>query len=245
MEILLYIVIGFVAQIVDGTIGMFYGIICRIFLRITIGVPTSIASAVVHIAELPTACFSGVAHMRFRNVKPHLLFPLIVTGMLGGILGAYYVVNISNILEPLISVYLLIIGMAIFMKAFQEEQKVRHIGKKIYLLGLVGGFLDSVGGGGWGPIVGSTLIRLDDNIKKNIGTVNIAEFFIVLAETVTFIAIIGNLDKYVDMIIGLIVGGVIAAPISALLCNRLSSKKLLILVALLLMIFSMYELCKK
>jgi uncharacterized membrane protein YfcA len=206
------------------------------------GLPSSVASAVVHVAELPTTLVSGMSHLKLKNVLPRLLLPLIVTGVIGGVIGAYFITNIGGILEPIIEVYLIIMGMRILLSAFRKESNKRKIGRGVYLLGTLGGFLDATGGGGWGPVVSGTLIGLTDDAKKSIGTVNIAEFFVTLAEITTFWTFMGDLVTYAEIVIGLILGGVIAAPIAAVACKKLSTKKLLICVGLLIIIVNAYEL---
>lgn len=243
MKIWVYIIIGFAAQMIDGTLGMAYGISCRTFLRTTTGLPSSVVSAVVHVAELPLTLVSGISHFKLKNVLPHIVLPLIVSGVIGGVIGAYFITNIGNVLEPIIEVYLIIMGFKILFTAFKKESKKRKINRGIYLLGGVGGFLDATGGGGWGPVVSSTLIGLnEDEAKKSIGTVNIAEFFITLAETTTFVALIGNFVAYTEIIVGLVIGGIIAAPIAAIVCKKLPVKKLLFCVGILIIIINVYEL---
>lgn len=242
MRFFLYVIIGFAAQMVDGTLGMAYGVTCRTFFKATTGLPASVASAVVHVAELPTTLVSGISHLKLKNVFPQLLLPLIVSGVIGGVIGAYFITNIGGVLEPIIEVYLIIMGMRILLSAFRKESKKRKIGKGVYLLGALGGFLDATGGGGWGPVVSSTLIGLNDDVKKTIGTVNIAEFFVTLAETTTFVALMGDFVTYAEIVIGLILGGVIAAPIAAVACKKLPIKKLLICVGLLIITVNAHEL---
>lgn len=242
MRFFLYVIIGFAAQMVDGTLGMAYGVTCRTFFKAATGLPSSVASAVVHVAELPTTLVSGISHLKLKNVLPQLLLPLIVSGVIGGVTGAYFITNIGGVLEPIIEVYLIIMGMRILLSAFRKESKKRKIGKGVYLLGGLGGFLDATGGGGWGPVVSSTLIGLNDDAKKSIGTVNIAEFFVTLAETTTFVVLMGDFVSYAEIVIGLILGGVIAAPIAAVACKKLPIKKLLICVGLLIITVNAYEL---
>lgn len=242
MKFFLYVMIGFVAQMVDGTLGMAYGVTCRTFFKVATGLPSSVASAVVHVAELPTTLVSGISHLKLKNVMPRLLIPLIISGVIGGGMGAWFVTSIGGVVEPLIDVYLLLMGMKIFLSSFKKGRKTRKIGKEVYLLGVLGGFLDATGGGGWGPVVSSTLIGLNDNVKKSIGTVNTAEFFVTLAETTTFAALMGNFFAYTEIVVGLIIGGVIAAPAAASLCSKIPVKKILISVGILVTILNAYEL---
>lgn len=241
MRFLLYITIGFVAQLIDGTLGMAYGVSCRTFLRQTTGVSAATASAVVHVAELPVSGISALSHLWEKNIQNKLLIPLIISGILGGVAGAGMVTSIGNVLEPVISFYLFLSGMKIFINAFKSKRTKLNYGKWIYLLGMIGGFLDATGGGGWGPVVAGTLIGKDNKAPKYIGTVNVSEFFIVCAESITFVTMLGEILLYYKIIIGLIVGGVIAAPIAAKLCNKISTKLILVLVGMLLMIINLNE----
>lgn len=243
MKFLIYVLIGFIAQMVDGTLGMAYGVTCRTFFKATTGLPSSVVGAVVHVAELPTTLVSGISHFKLKNLLPHLILPLIISGVIRGVTGAYFITNIGSFLEPIIEVYLIIMGFKILFSAFKKEGKNRKIGKGVYLLGAVGGFLDATGGGGWGPVVSTTLIGLnEDEAKKSIGTVNIAELFVTLAETTTFVALIGNFVSYTEIVLGIILGGVIAAPVAAVACKKLPIKKLLICVGLLIITINFYEL---
>ncbi len=242
MTIFLYILVGFMAQMIDGTLGMAYGVSCRTFLRTIAGVPSSVTSAVVHCSELPTTLVSGISHWKLKNVDKKLLLKLIVPGVIGGVLGAYLLSGLGDILEPFIDGYLIIIGIFIFSKAFKKDRKPKDIGKLIYPLGLVGGFLDATGGGGWGPVVNSTLIASGQDVKKSIGTTNTAEFIVTVAETTTFAALLVDITSYFPIIIGLIIGGVIAAPIAAVVCKKIPVRPLLGLVGVLVTGLNIYNL---
>jgi uncharacterized protein len=243
MIILVYVLVGFMAQMVDGTLGMAYGVSCRTFLRAIAGVPASIVSAVVHCSEIPTTLVSGIAHWKLKNVDPKMLLKLIVPGVIGGVSGAYLLSDLGDILEPFIDVYLILIGVFIFTKAFQKESKEpKDMGKWVYLLGLVGGFLDATGGGGWGPVVNSTLIASGQDVKKSVGTTNTAEFIVTVAETAAFTALLVDFTSYTTIIVGLIIGGVIAAPIAAVACKKIPVRPLLGLVGALVTGLNIYNL---
>ena len=209
-KFLLFIVIGFAAQIIDGTLGMAYGVSCRTFLKTVAGLPSALASAVVHVAEVPTTLASGLSHIKLKNVDKSLFFHLAIPGVIGGVAGAWFLSSAGDALEPFIDAYLIIMGFVILRKAFLKSQKERHIGKGIYPLGLAGGFLDATGGGGWGPVVTSTMLAVGHDVKKTIGTVNTAEFLVTLAETTTFVVLIRDFTSYWQTILGLIIGGVCA-----------------------------------
>ena len=239
---LLFIVIGFAAQIIDGTLGMAYGVSCRTFLKTAAGLPSALASAVVHVAEVPTTLASGLSHLRFRNVDKSLFWHLAVPGIIGGVAGAWFLTSVGEDLEPFIDVYLIIMGFVILRKAFQKRKKERHIGKYIYPLGLAGGFLDATGGGGWGPVVTSTMLAVGHDVKKTIGTVNTVEFLVTLAETTTFVVLIRDFTSYWQTILGLIIGGVCAAPIAAWICKKIPVRPLLAIVGLLIIALNAYSL---
>lgn len=243
MKIFLYILIGFMAQMIDGTLGMAYGVSCRTFLRTIAGVPTSVTSAVVHCSEMPTTLVSGISHWKLKNVDKKMLLKLIVPGVIGGVLGAYLLSDLGDILEPFIDGYLIIIGIYIFTKAFRKQRKEpKDMGALVYPLGLVGGFLDATGGGGWGPVVNSTLIASGQDVKKSVGTTNTAEFIVTVAETAAFSALMVDFMSYMSIIIGLIIGGVIAAPIAAVACKKLPVRPLLGLVGVLVTGLNIYNL---
>ena len=230
IKFLLYLLIGFFAQIIDGSLGMAYGVSANSFLLST-GVSPVMASASVHISEVFTTLASGISHLKFKNVDMDLVKRLVIPGVLGGVIGAYLLVNFdSAILKPIITVYLLIMGIRIFIKAFKNIPWIQFKGHHYTILGGLGGFFDAVGGGGWGPIVTSTLLGKDDTPRKVIGSVNASEFFVTLAEAITFIATIGMAP--LPIVLGLIVGGVIAAPMAAYLTSKIPSKVMFIVIGL-------------
>lgn len=240
---LICFVVGIFAQMVDGTLGMAYGVSCNTFLR-ELGIPTAMASASVHFAEMFTTLASGISHLKMKNITKKLFLGLLIPGVIGGILGAYILSNFYNeIFDPIIDGYLIIMGLIILSKLFRKEKKTRDPGAYIYPLGFAGGFLDAVGGGGWGPVVTSTLVASGHDVKKTIGSVNTAEFFVTIAESATFI--ISLRASFLDnlyAVLGLIIGGVIAAPIAAWLCKKIPVKPLLAFVGLLIVGLNTYSL---
>jgi len=234
MKFALFILIGFAAQMIDGSLGMAYGVSCRTFLKTVAGLPSALASAVVHCAELPTTLASGISHWRMKNVDKKLLLQLLVPGVLGGVLGAWFLSSLGDVLEPFIYVYLIIMGGVIIYKALRRAKPARQPGKWVLPLGLAGGFLDATGGGGWGPVVTSTLIATGQDPYRTIGSVNTAEFVVTVAETTTFLALASDFTAYWQPILGLIIGGVIAAPIAARLCRRVPVKPLMLTVGALI-----------
>jgi uncharacterized membrane protein YfcA len=236
MAILLYIAIGFLAQMIDGSLGMAYGVSSNTFL-LSLGIPPAAASASVHMAEVVTTGVSGISHWKLGNVDWKLVRRLLIPGVLGGATGAYLLTSMDgNIIKPYIAVYLLIMGGVIVYKAFTLVPRTKpdeYHGPRISLLGLVGGFCDAIGGGGWGPVVTSTLVARGKNPRMTIGSVNFSEFFVTLVQSILFVLTL-TFSEYWQIIIGLLIGGVMAAPIAARLSQKLPMKYLMIFVGLLI-----------
>lgn len=240
-SILLYVLAGFTAQMIDGALGMAYGVTATTFL-LSFGISPAASSASVHASEVFTSGVSGLMHLKFGNVNTKLFKGLLIPGVIGAILGAYILSSFEDynyIIKPIVSVYTLILGFIILLKALKKDS-IRQKIKRLFPLALVGGFLDSIGGGGWGPIVSSTLIARGKNPKYIIGSVNLAEFFITLASSLTFVAIIGL--THWAIIVGLIIGGITAAPIAAYLTNKIPTKTIMILVAIVVIVTSLKRL---
>ncbi|MDH5661939.1 MAG: sulfite exporter TauE/SafE family protein [Elusimicrobiota bacterium] len=237
---IVYIIVGFVAQIIDGALGMAYGVTSTTFL-LSLGIPPVAASASVHTAEIFASGASGLAHLRFGNVDKKLFKKLLIPGIMGGILGAYILTVVpGKTIKPFIAFYLLIMGLIILRKAFKKIEE-KEVKTKLLPLGVSGGFFDAVGGGGWGPIVTSTLVARGHNPRFSIGSVNLAEFFVTIAEVATFLTIIGLVHW--QIIVGLIIGGVLAAPLAAYVCRRLPPRALMIMVGLLIVALSIRTIC--
>jgi uncharacterized protein len=239
LSILLYILVGFVAQVIDGALGMAYGVSSNTFL-LSLGLPPAAASASVHMAEVVTTGVSGVSHWRLGNIDWKLVKRLLLPGVIGGVGGAYLLTSIDgDILKPWISGYLLIMGAYIIYKAFQNNGHVNdgtHTAR-VSVLGLIGGFCDAIGGGGWGPVVTTTLVARGKNPRLTIGSVNFSEFFVTLAESITFVLTL-SFGQYWQIILGLLVGGAIAAPLAARVTKKLPLKALMILVGTLIVVLS-------
>jgi len=239
LSILLYVLVGFVAQTIDGALGMAYGVSSNTFL-LSLGLPPAAASASVHMAEVVTTGISGAAHWRLGNIDWKLVKRLLIPGVIGGVAGAYLLTAIDgDVLKPYISGYLLIMGAFILYKAFQNNGYVNdgtHTAR-VSVLGLIGGFCDAIGGGGWGPVVTTTLVARGKNPRLTIGSVNFSEFFVTLAESITFVLTL-TFSQYWQIILGLLVGGAIAAPLAARVTKHLPVKALMILVGSLIVILS-------
>jgi len=237
MEILPFILVGFLAQVIDGALGMAYGVSSNSFL-LSLGLPPATASASVHTAEVFTTAISGLSHWKLRNIDTSLAKRLIIPGVLGGVSGAYILTNIDgDALKPYISIYLIIMGIVIIVKAFREQKKPVHTPKYVSLLGLLGGFMDAIGGGGWGPVVTSTLVARGYNPRVMIGTVNFSEFFVTFAQSITFLIML-NIQNSWHIILGLLIGGATAAPFAAILTRKIKPKILMVFVGLLIIFLS-------
>jgi uncharacterized membrane protein YfcA len=235
-DLLLFVVVGFAAQIIDGAVGMAYGVSATSVL-LSFGVTPLAASSTVHAAEVFTTGASGLSHWRLGNVKKDLFWKLVLPGMAGGAIGAYILTTISSEkIQPIVASYLFILGAVILTKALRKKHHEPANLKHTKKIGFAGAILDAIGGGGWGPLVTSTLIGQGMQPRFAIGTSNAAEFFITAVITVTFLGTVG-LELW-PMIVGLIIGGVVAAPFGALLARRLPDRALMILVAVVVMILS-------
>ncbi len=233
----LFLLAGFAAQLIDGSLGMGYGVSCNVFLM-SFGVPPALASASIHTAEVFTTGASGLAHWRFGNVDKRLFRKLSVSGVVGAVFGAYVLTRIDgDVIKPFVAVYLLIMGMVIIWKSWKRPLP-REVTTHITPLGLVGGFFDAIGGGGWGPIVASTLLARGNHPRRSIGSVNLAEFFVALSVSVTLFGSVA-LEAQIQNILGLVVGGLVAAPLAAYISHRLPAQKLMALVGVLILVLSL------
>ncbi len=232
-QLLPYIAIGFAAQLVDGALGMAFGVICNTLLVGVLGLPPALASAKVHVVECFTTASSGISHLFHRNIDKALFLKLLLPGMAGGVTGAYLLTNIdASVVKPFVLGYLALIGLYIFVRGVFWPPKPREA-KHVAPLGLLGGFLDAAGGGGWGPVVTSNLLVQGVEPRRVIGTVNSVEFFLTIAVSATFIAHLGIADL-LGATLGLIIGGVAAAPFGAWAAKRIPLKPMLIFVGFVL-----------
>ncbi len=232
-ELLLpFILVGFVAQMIDGALGMAFGTISNTLL-LTLGVPPAAASAGVHTVESFTTAVSGISHAMHGNIDWPLFRALVIPGVIGGVLGAYVLTQINaDVAKPLILTYLAAIGVYLLYRAFKHPPADRPP-KFVAPLGLVGGFLDAAGGGGWGAIVTSNLLVQGSNPRKTVGTVSAAEFFLTVTISLTFLLNLG-VAAFTQMTLGLLIGGVAAAPFGAFVAKRVRAKALLAMVGVVL-----------
>ncbi len=243
-HLLPFIAVGFAAQMIDGALGMAFGVISQTLLVSVLGLPPATASASVHLVEMFTTSASGASHIWHRNIDWGLFRRLVPFGVLGGVTGAYLLSNIdASVARPFVMMYLTGIGIYLLWKAFRElEPKVRDPNYTAPLAA-VGGFLDAAGGGGWGPVVTSNLLVQGSDPRKTIGTVNTAEFLLTSAISITFIASIG-LEAFTVATVGLIIGGVAAAPFGAIIAKRLNPRMLLQAVGAVLVATSVFSITR-
>ena len=237
-EFFFMLAVGFLAQLVDGALGMGYGVISTTLL-LSGGLNPAVISGSIHTAEMFSSGASGFSHYRFGNVNMKLFKTLLIPGVIGSIGGAVLLGTLgeeySVWVRPIISLYTFILGLRILFMAFKTEIKSTKIKYAGWLAG-AGGFLDSFGGGGWGPLVTSTLISKGRSPKYVIGSVSLTEFFVTMASALTFFVILGV--SHLSTIVGLIAGGVLAAPIAAKLVGKLPIKKMFIGVGIIVLLSS-------
>ena len=227
---------------IDGALGMAFGLISSTLL-ITLGVPPAAASAGVHTAETFTTAVSGVSHVAHRNVDWRLFFRIVIPGVIGGVAGAYLLSYLhtevsTEFAKPFVLIYLTALGAYLLYRGVMHRHTERQP-KVVAPLGLFGGFLDASGGGGWGPIVTSNLLVQGSNPRKTIGTVNTAEFFLTVTISATFIATLGW-AAFTVATLGLLIGGVAAAPFGAWIAKRVNADLLLTFVGAILTLTSGY-----
>jgi len=238
-----FIGVGFAAQLVDGALGMAFGVISNTLLVGFLGVPPALASQRVHIVECFTTATSGLSHLYHRNIDKRLFFRLLIPGVIGGILGAYVLANVdAGLIKPFVLAYLTGIGVYLLVRGVLYPPKPREA-KYVAPLGLVGGFLDAAGGGGWGPVVTSNLLIQGADPRKVVGTVNAVEFFLTVTVSAAFIYHLGIADL-AGATLGLLIGGLLAAPFGAFAAKHFPAKWMLVLVGGVLTLTSAYGVWK-
>jgi len=238
VDLLPFIAVGFAAQLVDGALGMAFGVISSTLL-LSLGVAPAAASAGVHAVESFTTAASALSHVAHRNVDWRLFARLVIPGIIGGVLGAYVLANIAaDVARPVVLAYLTLIGLYLLWRGLKYPPVERQPGV-VEPLGLVGGFLDAAGGGGWGAVVTSNLLVQGASPRKAIGTVSTSEFFLTVTISATFIAALG-VEALTVATIGLLIGGVAAAPLGAFVAARLPPRPLLIAIGVILTLTSAY-----
>lgn len=248
-EFLLFAIVGFLAQAVDGALGMAYGVISSTTL-LAFGVPPAQASAAVHGAEIFTTAASGSAHLYHRNIDWKLFFRLVPFGIVGGCLGAYILTSFDgNLVKPYVSAYLAVIGLWLLIRSFRKIPQNSVSRRIVAPLGLTGGFLDAAGGGGWGPVVTTGLLGAGGAPRYVIGTVNSAEFLITLSVSIAFLTALltghwedaGDLTRHLAAVGGLVAGGLMAAPFAGYIVRHLAEQTLLRAVGALIVCLATYQ----
>lgn len=236
-----YILVGFIAQLIDGSLGMAYGVTSTSFLM-SAGVPPALSSAAVHAAEVCTTAASGISHWRFGNVDKQLFRKLALPGAVGAVAGAWFLSSVDGErIKPFVAAYLLCMGIIVLMRAIKGKPKA-GMQRRVGLLALIGGFVDATGGGGWGPVVNSTLMAQGGIARYTIGTVNAVEFIVAVAASGVFFAFVGVAAPVI--VLGLVVGGILAAPFGALLISRIPQRAAMVAVGLLIIGLSLYNLVR-
>lgn len=238
--ILLWILAGFTAQMIDGSLGMAYGVSTTTFL-LSCGISPAVASASMHASEIFTTGTSSLVYLRYKNINGKLFRSLLIPGAVGAIIGACTVSLLKTkmvYVKPFVALYTLVLGILIIRKALGPKRRYKVKIKRMGVLASVGGFLDSVGGGGWGPIVTTTLVAGGRDLRYSVGSAHAAKFFVALISTFTFFFMIGF--EHWNIILGLVIGGMIAAPFSIWLSRRISVRNGQILVGMLVIIISIH-----
>lgn len=237
-----FLTAGFIFAMIDGAIGMSYGVTSTTF-SLSMGIPPASASTAVHISEILSNGIAGWMHFKMGNINKKLFKVLIIPGIIGAVSGAFILSSLedyNHYTKPLISVYTLILGVVVLRKALHLNKKrtvrVKKI-KKIGTLGFVGGFIDAVGGGGWGSIVLSSLIAGGRNARYSLGTVKMTRFFIALMSSLTFLTMLDGLRWYA--VTGLVIGSAIASPIAAKVSNKISAKTIMVAVGIIVILASL------
>jgi uncharacterized protein len=239
-ELLVIFAVGFFAQLVDGALGMAFGLLSSTGMMM-MGLSPAVASAIVHTAEIATTGASGASHIWFRNIDWRLFRRLAVAGVIGGSMGALLLSYVDGkMIQPFVAAYLLVMGFLVIIRAFRMKLVPDASVKHVPALGLIGGFLDAIGGGGWGPIVTSTLLGSGNAPRQVIGTVNSTEFCVTTAIAIVFLTQLG-LD-HIHYVIALAAGGLLAAPLGALTVGRVKPRPLLLAVGILVSALALLQL---
>ncbi len=251
-DFVIFAVVGFLAQLVDGALGMAYGLTATTVL-LSFGVPPAHASAATHAAEVFTTAASSGSHIAHRNVDWALFWRLTPAGMIGGALGAYVLTGIDGrVLTPYIFTYLGLMGGFILYRSFKPVRANNFPPAALPPLGAAGGFVDAVGGGGWGPVVTTTLVGAGEKPRYVVGTVNTAEFFVTIATSAAFVGALvtgrwedaGDITKHAAAVGGLVAGGILAAPLAGYVVARIQQRRLGQIVGVLIIALALYQISR-
>ncbi|WP_417686887.1 sulfite exporter TauE/SafE family protein [Roseibium sp.] len=249
LDFLTFFLVGFLAQIVDGALGMAYGVTSTSVL-LSLGVTPASASAAIHVAELFTTGASGLSHLAFKNIDRRLVLTLAPAGVIGALIGAFVLTSFpGDTIRPFIIAYLAIMGLVVLSRVHRFPEPRRLGRRALAPLGFTGGFLDAAGGGGWGPVVTSSLLGAGEEPRYVVGSVNAAEFFVTLAASFTFVVALASghwvrPEGAVDLgwaVAGLIVGGLLAAPFAGLIIRFVPRKVLGTFVGVLIIGLSIFQ----
>ncbi|CAM4417407.1 membrane protein [Bacillus manliponensis] len=226
-KLIIFAIIGFFAQLIDGALGMAYGVTSSSLL-LMFGIAPAVASASVHLSEVVTTAASGVSHIRFGNVDKYTVSRLTLPGAIGAFIGACFLSNLpGDIVKPYISIFLFSLGVYILLRFILQKQIVRTTkrmsSKQLVPLGLFAGFIDSTGGGGWGPITTPVLLAKGNEARKVVGSVDTSEFPVALAASIGFLISLGWEQISWFWVLALMLGGIVAAPIAAWLVRTIPS----------------------
>ncbi|MBV8251480.1 MAG: sulfite exporter TauE/SafE family protein [Chitinophaga sp.] len=237
-----FLLAGFIFAMIDGAIGMSYGITSTTF-SLSMGIPPASASTAVHISEILSNGIAGWMHFKMGNINKKLFKMLIIPGITGAVIGAYLLSSLEHYAtytKPVVSLYTLILGSIILKRAINVRYKKAHQHKKIKrigILGFFGGFIDAIGGGGWGSIVLSSLIAGGRHPRFSLGTVKLCRFFIAMLSSLTFVTVLSHVHW--EAVMGLVIGSALASPIAAKVSNKISAKTIMIAVAVIVILASL------
>lgn len=240
------LLVGVFAEIVAGSMGMGYGVICTTTLLL-LNIPPHIVSASIHSAESFTTAAGSISHVKLKNVSKSLVKKLAVPAVIGAVIGALSLTYLgeyySKITKTVIAFYTLYLGIRILSNAFKPKQD-KALKKKTNLtrLGIIGGFIDSFAGGGWGPLVTGTLIKNAFTPRFAVGSSTVAKFILTITAAITFFLTLGI--QHWNIILGLLIGGIITAPFSAMLTAKLPVKKMFVVIGILVITMSSVTICK-
>jgi len=237
-DFMLFVLIGLCAQLVDGALGMAYGLVSSSIL-LAMGLPPAAVSASVHTAEVFTTGVSGASHGLLGNVDRKLMVRLAVPGVIGGVIGAYVLAQLpGDTIRPFVYAYLLVLAVLILLRAVGRRIPRNEV-KRVGVLGFFAGLLDAIGGGGWGPMATSTLLAKGGEARTSIGTVSASEFVVTLAISITFLLTVGI--SHWQIVLGLLLGGVVAAPLAAMLVRYMPERAVLGAVGSLVLGISIFQ----
>lgn len=237
-QFLWFVLIGLGAQLIDGALGMAFGLVSSSVL-LGMGLPPAAVSASVHTAEVFTTGASGASHLVMRNVDRRLFFRLALPGMVGGAIGAWLLTRLpADVVRPFVYAYLMGLAVLVLLRAFGRLVPKREV-QRVPLLGFVAGLLDASGGGGWGPVATSTLLAGGGKARTTIGTVNAAEFLVTLTISITFFATMGL--QHMEIVLGLLAGGMVAAPLAAVFVRYVNERWVLLMVGVLVLAISGWQ----